>query len=88
MTLLTHMRGPFERARYSSARRDTVGAGAAKAHLAMIKRSCLGALTILLAGTAVAAIMALKIAIYLPLFIQSLTRAGCGIGHIREGVMT
>jgi hypothetical protein len=70
MTMLTHIRGPFERARYSSAGRDTVGAGAAKAHLAMIKRFCLGALTILLAGTAVAAIMALKIAIYLPLFIR------------------
>jgi len=70
MTMLTHTRGPFEWARYSSARRDTVGAGAAKAHLAMIKRFCLGALTILLAGTAVAAIMALKIAIYLPLFIH------------------
>jgi hypothetical protein len=68
MTMLTHTRGPFERARYS--RRDTVGAGTAKAHLAMIKRFCLGALTILLAGTAVAAIMALKIAIYLPLFIR------------------
>jgi hypothetical protein len=36
----------------------------------MIRRFCLGALTILLAGTAVAAIMALKIAIYLPLFIH------------------
>ena len=70
MTMLTHMRGTFERARYSSARRDTVEAGAAKAYLAMIKRFCLSALTILLAGTAVAAIMALKIAIYLPLFIH------------------
>jgi hypothetical protein len=27
MTMLTHTRGPFERACYSSARRDTVGAG-------------------------------------------------------------
>jgi hypothetical protein len=70
MTMLTHIRGPFERARNSSAGRDTVGAGAAKAHLAMIKRFCLGALTILLVGTAVAAIMALKIAIYLPLLIR------------------
>jgi hypothetical protein len=70
MTMLTHTRGPFERAAYSSARRDRVGAGAAKAHLAMIKRFCLGVLTILLAGSAVATIMALKIAIYLPRFIH------------------
>jgi hypothetical protein len=70
MTMLTHMRGPFERACYSSARGDTLGAGAAKAHLAMIKRFCLGALTILLAATALAAIMVLKIAIYLPRFIH------------------
>ena len=70
MTMLTHTRGPFERAYHSLAKRDTVGAGAAKAHLAMIKRFCLGALAILLAGSAVAAIMALKIAIYLPLLIH------------------
>jgi hypothetical protein len=70
MTMLTHTRGPFERARTSSARRDTVGAGAGRAHLAMIKRFCWGALTILLAATALVAVMALKIAIYLPLFIH------------------
>ncbi len=70
MTMLTHTRGPFERAPYSSGARDTVGAGAAKAHLAMIKRFCISAVTILAAGCAVTAIMALKIAIYLPLFIH------------------
>jgi hypothetical protein len=70
MTMLTNTRGPFERAPYSSGGRDTVGAGAAKAHLAMIKRFCIGAFTILAAGGAVAAIMALKIAIYLPLLIH------------------
>jgi hypothetical protein len=68
MTMLMHTRGPFERARTSSARRGTIGAGAAKARLAMIKRFCLGALAILLAATALIAIMALKIAIYLPRF--------------------
>ncbi len=36
----------------------------------MIKRFCVAAVTILAAGTAVAAIMALKVAIYLPLFIH------------------
>lgn len=70
MTMLTHTRGPFERAPYSSARRDTVGAGAAKAHLATIKRFLVGVATILAAGAAVAAIMALKIAIHLRLFIH------------------
>jgi hypothetical protein len=68
--MLMHTRGPFERAHTSSARHDTVGAGAAKAHLATIKRFCLGALAILLATTALVAIMALKIAIYLPRFIH------------------
>jgi hypothetical protein len=44
--------------------------GSAQAHLAMIGRFCIGALTLLAAGGVVAAIMALKIAIYLPGFIQ------------------
>jgi hypothetical protein len=60
MTMLTHARGPFERAARSPARPYP------KAHLAAIKRFVAGVLTILAAGTAVAAIMALKIAIYLP----------------------
>jgi hypothetical protein len=64
MTMLTHSRGPFERSAYSSGRRDTAGAGAAEAHLAMIKRFCICALTILAAGGALAAIIALKAAIY------------------------
>jgi len=70
MTMLTHTRGPFERAPYSTARPSSAGSGAAKAHLAAIKRFLAGFLTILAAGTAVAAIMALKIAIYLPRFIH------------------
>jgi hypothetical protein len=68
--MLTHMRGPFERTPDSSGGRDKVGAGVANAHLATIKRFCIGATTMLAAGVAVAAIMALKIAIYLPLFIH------------------
>jgi hypothetical protein len=66
--LTTHTRGPFERARYPLDNRTDVRAGSAAAHLATIKRFCLSVLTILVAGTAVAAIMALKIAVYLPRF--------------------
>ena len=67
MTMLTHTRGPFERAAHSSARPCP---GGAKAHLTTVKRFLAGVLTILAAGTAVAAIMALKIAIYLPRLIH------------------
>jgi hypothetical protein len=70
MTLLTPARGPVEGARYTLEGRSDLRAGNAAAHLAMIKRFCLGALAILLGGLAVAAIMALKIAIYLPRFIE------------------
>ena len=69
MTMLTRIRA----ARSSGlATRWTTGPTFARrsaaAHLATIKRFFLGVLTILVAGTAVAAIMALKIAIYLPRF--------------------
>jgi hypothetical protein len=70
MTMLTPTRGPFERAPYASARRETIGPGVAQAHLATIKRILVGVVTMLTAGAAVAAIMALKIAIYLPRFIH------------------
>ena len=70
MTMLTHTRGPFERARYSSGSQSPIRAGSAAAHLATIKRFCIGAVTIVVTGMAIAAIMALKIAIYLPRFIH------------------
>jgi len=70
MTILTHLRGPFERTPLASARRYKAETGAAKAHLSAIRRFLAGVLTILAAGTAIAAIMALKIAIYLPRFIH------------------
>jgi hypothetical protein len=70
MTMLTHARGPFERTRYSSRSQSAVRAGSAAAHLAMIRRFCIGAVTILAAASGVAVIMALKIAIYLPRFIH------------------
>jgi hypothetical protein len=66
MTLLTHTGHPFERAPYSSAKRDQPAA--ANAHLAMIKRFCLIALTSLLALCAVGGIIALKTAAYLSHF--------------------
>ena len=72
MTLLTHTGRPFERAPYSSAKRDQPAA--ANAHLAMIKHFCLIALTSLLALCAVGGIIALKTAAYLSHFTQ-LTRA-------------
>jgi hypothetical protein len=68
--MLTHTRGVLEpTGRPPQARREP-GAGSATAHLAAIKRACLGVLAILLGGCVVAAIMALKIAIYLPRFIH------------------
>jgi hypothetical protein len=60
MTMLMHARGPFEGAPNSSERRDAAGADAAEARLAMIKRYGMYALTIPLAGGALAGIIALK----------------------------
>jgi hypothetical protein len=68
MTMLTHTRGPLERAPYSSQRRDTVAARPAAAHLATIKRFCMWALTVMAAGSAIAAIIALKAALFLWVF--------------------
>lgn len=70
MTMLTPARGSFERAPCGSARRNTTGRGVAQAHLATIKRILVGVVAMLTAAAAVAAIMALKIAIYLPRFIH------------------
>jgi hypothetical protein len=66
MALLTHTGRPFERVPYSSAKREQTGA--ANAHLAMIKRVCVIALTSLLALCAVSGIIALKTAAYLSHF--------------------
>jgi hypothetical protein len=66
MTLLTHSGRPFERAPYSSAKREQTGA--ANAQLAMIKRFCLIALISLLVLCAVGGIIALKTAAYLSHF--------------------
>ena len=66
MTLLTHTGRPFERAAYSSAKREPTGS--ANAHIATIKRVCLMALTSLLAISAVGGIIALKTVAYLSHF--------------------
>jgi hypothetical protein len=64
MTMLMHTRDPFGRSRSPMQRRDTIRQGASKAHLATIKRFCLGALTVLAAGAALAAVIALKAALF------------------------
>jgi hypothetical protein len=61
MTMLTHIRGPRERAVYSPARTNTV---AADARIAMIQRVCWSALMILLAGGTLTGIVALKASVY------------------------
>jgi len=66
MTLLTHTGRPFERAPYSSEKREQTGA--ANAHLETIKRVCLIALISVLALCAVGGIIALKTAAYLSHF--------------------
>jgi hypothetical protein len=63
-----HTRGPFDRTFHSSGKRAAAGAGAARAHLTTIKRFCVSALMIAAAGVALAAIMALKVIVYLPRF--------------------
>jgi hypothetical protein len=66
MTMLTHMRAPFERTRTSPVPRAKAGADAVRMPLATIKRFLISALTVAAAGVALVAIMALKIAVYLP----------------------
>jgi hypothetical protein len=66
MTMLTHGRGAPERAGRRT--RNRAGTAAGKGHLAMIKRFVGGVVTVLAAGAAIAAIIALKTAIYLGRF--------------------
>ena len=63
MTMLTHPGREFKPAPYRSGQRHT--AGTTTADFAALKRFCLCALTVLLAGGAVAGIIALKTAIAL-----------------------
>jgi hypothetical protein len=65
MTILTPTRSPAERA---SGTPEAVRLGRAEARRAAVKRFFLCALTVLLAGGAIAGIIALKAAIYLSRF--------------------
>ena len=64
MTMLMHTSGPFKPARHSSQRPERVAVPPAAAYLAAIKRFCRGALTALAAGAALAAVIALKTALF------------------------
>ena len=64
MTMLTHSNGPFEPASYSSPVRSTTATGTGKAHLALIKRFCMGAVAMLAIGGAATAVVALRAALY------------------------
>lgn len=71
MTMLTHTHSPFEHRSYSSRSLDAKAGAktdAAGARLATIKRICLCAGAALLAGGAMAGIIALRTAIYLERF--------------------
>lgn len=68
MTMLMHTHGPFEPARHSSDVRDAAATATANARTAMIKRFCVCALAILIAGGALTAIIALRTAIYFSRF--------------------
>ena len=65
MAMLTH---DFERPVRATGKLRIARADSTNAHLAMIKRVCLIASTLLLAGGALAAIIALKTAIYFSRF--------------------
>jgi hypothetical protein len=64
MTTLTHERRPFERALYSSS--EKAGPAPAAAHLATIKRAGKFALAVLIVTGALAGIIALRVAIFVP----------------------
>ncbi|OIQ64393.1 hypothetical protein GALL_540560 [mine drainage metagenome] len=68
MTMLMHTCDPCEQNPSSLERRGTIGEGAAEASLAMVKRLCVSGLTVLATGCAIAAIVALKAAIFLWVF--------------------
>ena len=70
MTMLAHTGGPRKRTAASPKSRDPAGATAAAAYPAIIGRLFIRALMMLAGGVAVAAIMALKMATYLPRFVH------------------
>lgn len=62
--MLRHTSGPFEPTRHSSQPQNRVAARPPAAYLAMVRRFGLGALTVLAAGAALAAVIALKAALF------------------------
>ena len=68
--MLTHPGRPSARPRHASESRDPTRIGAAAAYLATAKRLFARVLVLLAAGLGLAAIMALKVAVYLPRFIH------------------
>lgn len=70
MTMLAHTGGLRGRIADSPKSQNPAGANAAAAFPAIIGRLFMRVLMMLAAGAAVAAIMALKIAIYLPRFVH------------------
>ncbi len=68
MTMLMHTSDPLGRSVSSMKRRDTASKGVAQAHLAVIKRLGAGTLVVLAAGGALAAIIALKAALFIWVF--------------------
>jgi hypothetical protein len=63
MTMLTHTGGHARPASHLSGERDAPGTDRANAYMAMIKRFGMGALTTLIVGGALGAIVALKLAV-------------------------
>jgi hypothetical protein len=70
MSMLSHTRSSFERAPSLAGSRNPDRADAAIAYLATIKRILRHVLLVLAAAGALIAIMALKIAVYLPALIH------------------
>jgi hypothetical protein len=82
MTMLTQTRGPSKPAPYSSERQNAAGAEAAEAHPGMIKRFCMFALTILLAGAALAGIIARSLFFTLSISTYTERRIGLFGAHL------
>ena len=70
MTMLAHTSRPFGRHFRAPQNRSPAAARASRADLVTIKRFFVHLLVVLAAGMALAAIMALKIAVYLPRLIH------------------
>jgi hypothetical protein len=68
MTMLMHTGGSFKPAHRSADGQDTAGTVAANAHLAIIKRFGISALTVLAVGGTLAAIIALKATLFVWVF--------------------